>query len=112
MDAEKWSEIKDMIHEKFEILEEHKEDITYPNEKGVEEKHGEREVIIFQGPEGKVKLEFEDKELIIDKKEHYTHQGGSGTTEFVFSPTERSCVLNAFQWFEAVKGWEKIQWQH
>ncbi len=112
MDAEKWSEIKDMIEEKFEILEERKEDITFPNAKGVEEKHGEREVLVFNGPEGKIKLEFEDKEMITDKKAHYSHQGGSGTTEFIFSPTERSYNINAYQWFEAIGNWEKIQWRY
>lgn len=112
MDQEKWSEIKDMVKEKFEVLEEQKEEITYPNAKGVEEKHGEREILIFEGPEGKMKLEFEDKELIVDKKTHYTHRGGSGTTEFIFSPDERSYVLNAYQWFEATKDWEKIQWNY
>ena len=96
MDKEKWSEIKDMIEEKFEVLEDKTEDITYPNAKGVEEKRGTMEILIFNGPEGKMKLEFEDKELITDKKQHYTHQGGSGTTEFIFYPDERSYGLNAY----------------
>ena len=101
-----------MVKEKFELSEEKTEDIIYPNDKGVEIKRGEKEILVFTGPEGKIKLEFEDKETIIDQKSHYSHQGGSGRTEFIFDPEERSHVLNAYKWSDETNDWEKIQWQH
>lgn len=114
MTEEKWSEIQDMIKEKFVILEE----ITEPIELlvGPEklQKIGDKEIIIFTGPMGKTKIEYIVKPVVLDKKEHYSKRmGTNAATEFILSDTEFVRRIEGYLWQPAssVDGndiWEKI----
>jgi len=107
MTEEKWSEIKDMVKEKFTILEEKTEPIELFI--GLEEKQkiGNKEVLIFEGPIGKTKLEYLVKPVVLDKKERYSKRmGTSANTEYILSDTEFVRRIEAHIWQNDI--WEKI----
>ena len=102
MSPEKWEQIKGEIKDNFQVEENNKEH--------VEEQGGiDIEYIIFQGPMGKMKLEFVTKPVIIDKKTNYSLRIGSESrVEYIYSDTEKSYHLYAFKWDEEEGEWTEI----
>lgn len=107
MTEEKWLEIKDMVKEKFTVLEEKTEPIEIIV--GLEEKQkiGDKEILIFEGPMGKTKIEYIVKPVVLDKKEHYSKRmGTSANTEYILSDTEFVRRIEAYTYLNNI--WEKI----
>lgn len=107
MTEERWSEIKDLIKEKFEVVSSTTEPLELRTGLTEKQKIGDKEIIIFQGPMGKTKLEYIVKPVVLEKKEHYTKRMGTAAkTEYILSDTEFVRRLEAFVWQE--NDWEKI----
>lgn len=107
MTSEKWNDIKTMIQDKFELLEDKTE--PYEMKVGLDEtqKVGDKEVIVFNSPMGKVKLEYITKPVIIDKKEHYNKRMGTASkTEYILSEDEFVQRMDAY--LEKNGEWQKI----
>lgn len=102
MTKDKWKEVLGNIHDNFELLdrgEEHLED-----EGGVD-----IEYVEFNGPLGKMRLEFVSKPVILDKKTTYSKRIGSETKiDYVYSEDERSEKMNAYKWDEAASDWQEM----
>ena len=109
MKTEKWYEIKEQIKERFEVLKEETEKDNIEDDTG-KVYEGEREILIFNGLQGKMKLERVTHPLIIDKKMHY-HKGAGGTAkvEYVVSSEDTSSKLNAYVWDEQVNDWKELE---
>jgi hypothetical protein len=102
MTPERWEQIKGHIKDNFKIEE---------NGKGREEEMGgiDIEFIIFQGPLGRMKLEFISKPVVLDKKTTYSHRIGAETkVDYVYSDTEKSYKLMAYKWDDAGESWVEI----
>ncbi|MCX6740050.1 MAG: hypothetical protein NTZ49_02365 [Candidatus Parcubacteria bacterium] len=99
MSPEKWEEIKDMAKKNFEVLE------TNRNESdGVI-----TEELIFNGPLGKMKLEFVSKPLVLSKNVHYSKRmGDTAKVDYVTSDTEKTNTLFAYKWETASDTWTEI----
>ena len=106
MTPEKWEQIKGEIKDNFTVEENEKEHL--------EEQGGiDIEYIIFQGPLGKMKLEFVAKPVILDKKTNYSLRIGSESkVEYIYSETEKSYHLFAFKWNEEEQEWVEIDSQN
>jgi len=101
MNLEKWEQIKAMAKDKFDIIRE-------AEEEGVDG-IGKVEILEFDGPLGKMKLEFITKPRILDKKTSYSNRIGSDVkVDYVYSEDEEVCELVAYKWNEAVDDWEGI----
>lgn len=102
MTPEKWEQIKGEIKDNFQVEEDNKEHL--------EEQGGiDIEYIIFQGPMGKMKLEFVAKPVIVDKKTNYSLRIGSESrVEYIYSDAEKSYHLYAFKWDEEEGDWVEI----
>ena len=90
MNEGKWNEIHDMIVDKFEVAE---------DEKTREE--GERvEWIVFDGPSGKMKVEWTERPRTLDVKTQYSRRAGTSASVVgkVTSDTEKVNFLKAFVW--------------
>ena len=108
MDIDKWEQLKEELKRKFKILEEKTEDLTAHVQEG-EVKSGSADVLIFQTPMGRVKLAFESRPLVTDKKFIYSHRAGqAGRTEYVFSDTELTHKLKAYKWDDDNEKWDEI----
>ena len=103
MNDEKWEEIKEMAKKNFEVLA--NEISELPKELG----NGTKEELIFNGPLGKIKLEFIIKPLVLGKKTHYSKRmGTSAKVDYITSATEKVRTLKAYKWDEAGESWVNI----
>ena len=103
MSPEKWQQTVGNIKDNFKVEENEK---THLDEAG----GVDIEYIIFNGPLGRMKLEFIPKPVIIDKKTKYSNRLGAETiVEYVYSPDEKSHKLKAYKWDEAVNDWLEME---
>ncbi|MFH1583277.1 MAG: hypothetical protein ABIB72_03085 [Candidatus Falkowbacteria bacterium] len=100
---EKWQEIVGNIKDNFKVLESGKEHLEDGGGPDVE-------YIVFDGPLGKIRLEFVSKPVVLDKKTKYSRRIGSETViDYVYSPDEKSHKLKAYKWDEALNDWVEME---
>ena len=104
MTDDKWKDIIAKIKDNFELIEHKTEDIDG------EESQGTIELVIFNGPLGKMKLERTTKPLVIDKKTLGSRRIGSETTvEYVYSDTEKVNKFRAYRFDEDNQNWIEME---
>lgn len=89
MTEERWQQIKDLIRKKFEVLSEEKR----------KEENKEIETVEFQGPLGKMKLEWIIKPKVLEIRTSHAAKragGAAGKIEPVLSKTEKVNYLKAY----------------
>jgi len=97
---EKWEAMVGQIRRKFKVSE-HEIGEPDPRDRGV------REVVVFEGPTGPMKLERVTRPLVLEKKPIYSHRSGSGTNyEFVYHPTEKTHRETLYRWEN--NGWTEM----
>jgi len=93
MTDERWQQIIGQIKDSFEIIDERTEDL--PEASGP----GFVEIVEFNGPLGRIKLERTTQPLVIDKKTIGSRRIGSNTkVEYVYSDTEKINRFKAYRW--------------
>src|SRR5690348_8947553 len=108
MDIDKWEALKEEIGRKFEVLETKTEDLSVHTQDG-EVKNGKADVLILETPMGKIKLAFEERPVVTDKKFIYSHRAGQAArTEYEYSDTEKSYKLRAYKWNDDNEEWKEI----
>jgi len=103
MTEEKWEQIIGMVKDQFELEDE--------GENSIEDvPDGKVQFIIFQGPLGRMKLEYITKPVILDKKTIGSRRIGSDTkVEYIYSDDEMSHTFKAYKWDEASNEWEEME---
>jgi hypothetical protein len=102
MTQEKWEQIVALAKEKFKI-ESHE---TEPME---DIPDGTVEQLIFEGPIGRMKLEFSSKPLVLSTKAVGSKRIGSEqTVEYETSDTERTLTFKAYK-ANSSDGWVEIE---
>src|SRR5262249_26442459 len=92
MTDEKWELLLEGIRRKFKVTE-HTTGEPDGRDRSV------REVIVFDGPTGSMKLERVTRPLVLDKKAIFSHRAGSGVNyEYTFHPTEKTHRESLFRW--------------
>ena len=108
MDNDRWEALKEELHRKFKVEDEHFEDLMVNTGEGPVVA-GKVEVLIFPTPLGKIKLARESKPVVLDKKEFYSHQQGkSARVEYKFSDTEFSHKIKAYKWDDYNDEWKEM----
>jgi len=103
MTKEKWLDLKQSISEKFGIESEEKKALEYAPDSVVES-------LIFNGPVGKIKLEWVSKPKVLGEKTSYSRRiGGNINVEKIYSEDERSEFIKAYK-FEDDE-WQEISTQ-
>lgn len=103
MTKDKWQEIKGNIKDKFQIEDAGSEFLE--DEGGVE-----IEYIVFNGPLGKMRLEFISKPAILDKKTTYSKRIGSETkVDYIYSADEKTEILLFYKWDNALNDWVEME---
>lgn len=111
MTEEKWQQIKSMVQKNYQVLEESNLPIMIKSDTDdlAEKKIGDKEMLIFLGPSGKIKLEYTIKPVVLERKEHYSHrQGANSKTEYIYSDSEFTRRMEAYQWSKTNDEWQKI----
>jgi hypothetical protein len=100
MNDEKWETLTEQIRRKFKVSE-HTTSEPDARDRAV------REVIVFEGPTGPMKLERVTRPLVLEKKPVYSNRIGSGVGyEYVFHPTEKTHRESLFRWEN--NGWTEM----
>ena len=100
MTDEKWELLVEQIRRKFKVSE-HVKGEPDPRDRA------EREVLVFEGPTGPMKLERVTRPLVLEKKPIYSNRAGSGVNyEFVYHPTEKTHRETLFRWQN--NGWDEM----
>lgn len=108
MTDEKWDDLKENVREKFGILEERTEPDIMTDDIGQEIK-GEKDIIVFKGPMGKMMVTRTKRPVILDKKSHYHKtQAGKALTEYIVSDTEFTSNVEAFTWDDLAGDWKEL----
>src|SRR5258708_123178 len=108
MDADRWEQIKENSKSKFKVMEEGTADLTVTTSEG-EIKSGTVEFLVAETPLGKIKLAFESRPVVTDKKTIYSHRAGQAArTEWEFSDTEFSHKIKAYKWDDDNDEWKEI----
>lgn len=99
MRLERWQEIVEQIKTAFEV-----------EDSGVieDDSHGgtTTEYIVFNGPMGRLRLEFSTHPVLLDTKTKYHKRIGSETEiNYIYSPTEKSSSLAVFRWDDELNDW-------
>lgn len=104
MTDEKWQGIIGQIKDKFEVIDQRTEDL--PLDSG----GGFVEVIEFNGPLGRMKLERTTQPLVVDKKAIGSRRIGSETrVEYIYSDTEKVHRFKAYCFKEDDGGWVEME---
>lgn len=110
MNLDKWQNIKALVEDKFGFERLDKENFEVgENDKGkiVE---GEREIIEFNGPLGLMKLEFEIKPVVLDKKVFSSARiGGDRKVTYIYSDTEKGYKMNVYKFNEDQDDWVELE---
>lgn len=103
MRPEKWQEIVGNIKDNFKVEESGQEHLE--NEGGAD-----IEYIVFNGPLGRLRLEFTSRPVILDKKTKYSRRLGARTViSYVYSSAEKSHKLKAYKWDEVLNDWLELE---
>ena len=99
---EKWETTKNNIKDNFDVLDEGSSHMD--EEGGID-----IEYIVFDGPLGRMRLEFISKPVIMDKKTTYSKRIGSETAvEYVYSADEKSYKLIVYKWNDSQGEWTEV----
>jgi len=103
MTPQKWLDIVSQIKDKFKIEEQKSRQLDDEGGITIEE-------VIFQGPLGRMRLEFITKPVVLDKKTTYSKRIGSSTkVDYVYSQQEKNYKLKAYRWDEVDQDWLEIE---
>ena len=102
MSPDKWKSIKGQILDNFKDTDETKEALEAPEV-------GEREILEFDGPLGRMRLEFITRPVVLDKVTHGSRRIGSEHgVEYIYSEDEFSHTLKAYKWDGGQNDWLEI----
>ncbi|MCX6796997.1 MAG: hypothetical protein NTX98_00770 [Candidatus Doudnabacteria bacterium] len=98
MTDEKWQQLVGMAKKNFSNVSLTAEDLIKATPEG-EKKEGTQDVLIFTHPSGdKYKLVRENRPLVLEKKQHFSHRmGDTARTEYKLSDTEFSHRLKIYK---------------
>ena len=100
---EKWKQVVGHIKDSFTVLDEGQQHLE--DEGGVD-----IEYIEFEGPLGKMRLEYVSKPVVLDKKTHYSNRIGSETkVDYVYSETEKTQTMSAYKWDDEQDDWAEVE---
>ena len=107
MQDDRWQQLVDMAKKHFKNVSLTREDLIMDTQDGPI-KQGTQDILIFKNPEGRYRLIRENKPVVLEKKELYSHRAGqSAQTQYKFSETEFSHKLRVFKEVD-LDEWEEV----
>ncbi|HYV33250.1 MAG TPA: hypothetical protein VE973_00165 [Candidatus Limnocylindria bacterium] len=107
MQDEKWQQLVEAAQKHFKNVSLTLEDLIMDTQDGPI-KSGTQDVLIFENPSGRYRLIRENKPVVLEKKELYSHRAGqSAQTQYKFSETEFSHKLKVYKEVDFDE-WEEV----
>lgn len=102
MTKDKWLDLVDMVEAKFGIDKKYEESLG-------ENIPGTKEIIEFNSPMGKIKLELVEKARLLDEKTLYSNRVGSDVKiDKIYSDEDKVNYMNAYKWDSITENWQRI----
>jgi len=102
MSPERWESLKGDLKDKFTLVEETRGEF--------EDEPGEFDRLIFDGPMGRIKLEFITRPVILDKRTTTSKRiGASVAVDYIYSEDEFTHKLLVYKWDEGREWWDEIK---
>lgn len=109
MTKEKWQNTIGMIDDKFGIDDKRSEKEEIGQDANGDDVFEKTEIVEFNGPLGKMKLEFLSRPIVLDKKTSFSRRIGSRVdVKYIFSDSETSTKFRAFKWNKELEVWDEI----
>ncbi|MCK4745064.1 hypothetical protein KAS41_03305 [Candidatus Parcubacteria bacterium] len=109
MTREKWQNIIGMIDDKFGIGDKRTEEEEIGQDAKGEVVFEIKDIVEFEGPLGKMRLELIIRPIVLDKKTNFSRRIGSGVeVKYIFSDSETSTKFRAFKWNRELESWDEI----
>ncbi|HRH32664.1 MAG TPA: hypothetical protein PK720_00745 [bacterium] len=103
MNIDRWQQILQTVRSSFEVEDEGTE--TSDERGGTE-----IEFIVFNGPLGRLRLEFETHGALTGTKTFFKKRVGAEiSVEQTYSPTEKVHHFSVWKWDEAMEEWNEFQ---
>jgi len=97
MQNDKWQDLVDTAKKHFKFVTLTSEDLIMDTQDG-QVKTGTQDVLIFTNPAGKFKVIRENKPVVLEKKEMFSHRAGqSAQAQYKFSQSEFSHKIRVFK---------------
>ena len=108
MTDEKWQQLVETAQKNFKGVKLYAEDLILETQDGPQKK-GTQDVLEFGLPQGgKYRLVRENKPIVLEKKELYSHRAGqTAQTQYKFSATEFSHRLRVYKEVD-FDDWEEV----
>jgi hypothetical protein len=102
MSPEKWQSVKAQIQDAFKQVEITSEELELPE-------RGKAEVLEFDGPLGRMRIEYWTKPVVLGKNVSGSRRAGSHhEVDYVYSETETMHQLKAYKYDDAEFEWTEI----
>lgn len=93
MNDERWYDLIESIRTKFGLLTEEEQPLEYGP--------GKTEIVEFQSPMGRMRLERVSRPVVKERKTHYTKRAGAGTTEeYIYEEGEFTHRVSLYRWVD------------
>lgn len=103
MTEEKWLDTVGKIKDKFQVLEEGRQKVPEIPRAFVD-------FIVFDGPQGRFRLERKTQPVVLDKKTMYSKTAGQASkVEYIYSETENFSKLRVYSWDEGAQEWQEMK---
>lgn len=109
MNPNRWEEIIYRVEEKFKIAKRWTEDFLVAELHDGQKILGQKEIVEFQGPLGRMRIEKISQPKIVDKKVLSSKRiGGKIVEDYIYSPDEKKEQIRVYRWNEAEQKWEEM----
>lgn len=109
MNSNKWEDIIYQIEEKFGIGDRRTEKFIIAEQHTGEKIYGQKEIVEFQGPLGKIKLEKVSQPKVVDKKILSSKRiGGKAAIDYIYSDEDKSEYVKIYKWDDITNQWTEI----
>ena len=100
---DKWEQTKGHILDNFSNVEINEQELPEPEV-------GKKEIVLFTGPLGQMKLEYYTKPVVLDRQTHGSRRIGSHTAvEYVYSNDEFSHQLKVYRLDSDTDAWLEME---
>lgn len=107
MQDDKWQDLVETAKKHFKNTQLSTEDLIMDTQDGPV-KHGSQDVLIFTNPSGTFKLVRENRPVVLEKKELFSHRAGQAAQNiYKFSETETTHKLRVFKEVD-MDEWDEI----
>lgn len=109
MNPNKWEEIIYQIEEKFGLNDRRIEDFVVAEKFNGEKIMGQKEIIEFKGPMGKMRLEKVSQPKVLDKRVLTSRRiGGKAAVDYIYSQEEKVEYIKIYKWDENNQQWTEV----